>query len=371
MNMQKTKLISVVLIGISLISVVILTLLLLDEDNRVLNSVAIDDDSVVVEAIEVMRHKITQLKGKTAQQKQQIEQRTAQAKLHSADLAYVLSLDHDEKIDFLNELLNILNVNKSKQTLDHKLFKDAKALSVVLAQLALDESDAVSYAALKLINLLAWASHTVGLNPNAPISDQLSSGLPDFRGSEAMKTSLTQLIGDALIDDEIKSFAIAAHSLLYPPDDVMISQFEQMISEGGLDQGDTLTAIFTAFTHYKRLYDYDMPASTLEVTKVLMDHPSDSVKSDVISQLRRSVGEPIVPVLMDQLRASRTSSVINHLVLNILMINPSVEVVQQLKEIAENTQGSGKKRTINYYTHPESIKKDRERYSARKAAELK
>lgn len=365
MNMKnKIKLIIVVIISLILFFMVIF-----DSDNALLNSVAIEDDSEMVKTIEGIRDNIELLKGKTEQQIKQKKQQTAKAKQQAGDFGYVLVLNKADKMDFLNELLNILNANKSKKTLDHKLFKDAKVLSIVLAQLALDDNESVSYAALKLINLLAWAPHTVGLKPNVTPSDKLPSGLPDFRQSDAMKASLTQLIGDTHIDDEVKSYAITAHALLYPPDDTIISQFEQMISQGGLDQGDTLTAIFTAFTHYKRLHNYDMPASTLEITKTLMDHPSDSVKSDVISQLRRSIGEPVVPVLIDQLKQTGSPSMAHHLIMNILMINPSEEVVRQLKEIAENNKGSGKEIFINRATNDNNIKSSRERYNARKAAQ--
>ncbi len=133
---------------------------------------------------------------------------------------------------------------------------------------------------------------------------------------------------------------------------------EKLIVARGINDGDTLNAIFGAFEKYKRLYNYDMPSSTLEVAKKLIDHPSESVKIDAFSVLSESVGTAILPVLFNELETTRSLGVVNILIMKILSLDQSDETVRRLKEIAAKTpEETGKVRFIETYTNPKNIER--------------
>ena len=256
---------------------------------------------------------------------------------------YVLLLSSAEKKQFLKELFDALKAYDKNGVISDEYLNDAEALAVILAQLALDDSKSVSAQALLLINLLAFV----------PGSNSI---LPNFTQSVEIKAALEQLIMIDETDDDLKGRAIDAYSLIYPPEDAMISKFEQIIAKGGFDEGDTLTAIFSAFSNYKKLHNYDMPASILEQTKKLIEHPSDSVKSDAMYNLSKSLGKPFLPVLFHELRNRHGLSVKNTIVVSILLLDQSDETIQQLKEFAaELPEGSYIAGIIYNNTLPKSI----------------
>lgn len=270
--------------------------------------------------------------------------------------AIISSLNRKGKIQFLDDVFTALQGHGKKGAQVSDYFKDTGGLSTVLAQLALDDDKHVSARALFIINLLALTPHLdvkMLSSSNQTVPQPASASQ-----SVEIKAALEQLILDENVDDDIRGPAIDAHSSLYPPDDVMMREFERLIVRGGIDDGDTLTAIFDAYTKYKRKYNYDMPASTLEAAKKLIGHPSGTVKADALYVLRENVGRPILPLLFNELKTTRGIGLVNIILMDILALDNSDETVRQLKEIAAKSPGEiGKVRLIRRHTHPENLQR--------------
>jgi hypothetical protein len=309
-------------------------------ENTISNETGVDDDSVILT-------------------REKLESVTFGDGDKTGQFAYITSLDRKGKIQFLEELINAIQAYGKEGAQLSDYFNDMVALSAILAQLVLDGDEGVSGRALFSIRMMSWPHlldkkiQDSGSNQTA---GQLPADIPDISQSAEIKMALEQLISDDDTDDDFRGDAIEAYALLYPPEDTMINEFEKLIVAGGIDGGDTLTAIFSAYTHYKRIYDYDMPASTIEAAEKLIEHPSESVKLDALYALRKNVGKPILPVLFDQLKESQSMGVVNALIIDILSLDPSDETVRQLKEVAaERPLETGKVRLIERYTNAKNV----------------
>jgi len=258
----------------------------------------------------------------------------------------VLLLSSDEKIQFLQNILQSLKSYDSNGGKINGYFNNHEALFFVLVQFMLSDDESVAESSLLAIKLFAMAFHS---------TKKTDSNIPNFSESEEVKLTIGQLITDTNIDDDVRGAAIDAHSWLYPPDDMIIKELEKIIIEGGVNNGDALSSVLMTYAVYKKLYDYDIPASTLKVVRSLIDHPSDSVKVDALAQLRRSVGKPILPVLLDELKTSNSMGIANMTILNILALDLSDTTINQIKEIGARSLHKGKSRLINRYTSAKSI----------------
>lgn len=279
--------------------------------------------------------------------------------LSSSDtVTSVASLNSQGKRQFLDDVLSDLQTNDRNAELDSRYFQDTEVLFSDLAQLALDDSNRVAEPALFILNILALAywdgGMEAGVSRNEPSLPTIP-GIQDISQSMEVKTTLEQLVMGPDIEDEIRGRAIEIHSLLYPPQIEVIKRFDELIIESGDIKGDTLSAVFSAFTNYKSKYDYDMPISTLDATKTLIDHPSDSVKSSALYVLREQVGKPILPLLFYELEKTRNIGIANKVLMDIFALDQSDETVNKLEEIASKKPGSGIAMLIEEYTIPENI----------------
>jgi hypothetical protein len=283
--------------------------------------------------------------GRSATERSELVSRISASSKKTGTFANLSSLSTKSKLNFLDQLYNAKPPPEINGVATKDIINDISGLSATLSLLALDNNERVATRSLSVINHLAMATHSA----KQPVD------LSDVSQSTEIKSTLEYLITDSATDDDIKGLAINAHSWLYPPDSAIISEFEKLIVTGDINQGDTLSAIFDAFSKYKTLHDYDMPASTLNATRKLVEHPSDSVKSDALYQLSKNIGKPALPVLFDQLKTNESMSVVDRIIVDILFLDQSDETVRQLKEIAAKSPGSGKASLIESYTMPKSI----------------
>jgi len=95
----------------------------------------------------------------------------------------------------------------------------------------------------------------------------------------------------------------------------------------------------------------------LELTKKLINHPSDDVKFSALTQLSFSTGRSVLPVLFDELKTTQSPGVVSVIVMNVLLLDQSDETVRQLKNIAAKAPDSGKAKLIETHTTPRNIER--------------
>ena len=157
-----------------------------------------------------------------------------------------LLLSSDEKIQFIQNVLQSLKSYDSNGGKINGYFKNHEALFFVLVQFMLSDDESVAESSLLAIKLFAMAFHS---------TKKTDSNIPNFSESEEVKLTIGQLITDTNIDDDVRGAAIDAHSWLYPPDDMIIKELEKTIKEGGVNNGDTLSSVLMTYAVYKKLYD--------------------------------------------------------------------------------------------------------------------
>ncbi len=254
--------------------------------------------------------------------------------------------EENEKIKTLNSIENTLKIEGKSLNETYSGQKNTEELAKVLSKFAVDRDKKVSSKSLFIISMLAISLHS---NP------QVNASLPDISQSAVLKTTLETLISDDGKDDKRRAAAIDAHSWLYPPEESIVNIFDNLIRSVDISDRATLSAIFTAFQKYLKLYKFEMPESTLVAANELINHPSDSVRADVITQLRISLGKPVLPVLIHQLDVEQSLGVVNSTIMNIILLDQSDETVRQLKEIAAKVPGSGKAKIIEIAVLPANL----------------
>ncbi len=224
---------------------------------------------------------------------------------------------------FLDNLLLALNTYGKPGAQNGELLEDFDALYATLATLVQDDSEYVAEPAAAILNVLALMQRT--------------TGIPSVSDSAAIKSALGNVIAHGE-HDTVRSRAIDAWVLLYPPDDSMVSTLDNIL-QGDMDRfPESHAAAFRAYGIYKRRYDYPLPDTTVATAKHLLEHPSQDVRVKAEYALAELGGTSVLPTLIAQLEQAGNSSESRMLKALILRLDNSQGTVDRLNRITANAR---------------------------------
>jgi hypothetical protein len=224
---------------------------------------------------------------------------------------------------FLDNLLLALNTYGKPGAENGEYLKNFADLYATLARLLQDDNERVAEPAAAVVNVMALMQRTTAIQP---VSE-----------SDTIKSALENVIVHGE-HDVVRSRAIDAWVLLYPPDDDMVSTLEKIL-QGDMDKfPETQAAAFRAYGIYKRRYGYKLPDSTVNVAKNLLDHPSQSVRVKAEYALAEIGGTSMLPTLIAQLEQAGDSTESRMLTALILKLDNSQDTVDKLNRITGNAR---------------------------------
>jgi hypothetical protein len=239
---------------------------------------------------------------------------------------WVLRTDEKRKGQFLDELLMTLQSYGKPGTENNQYFKSFDDLYEVLSLLTHDDSKNIAKAAASIIGILAQMQQTTTI---PPISE-----------SPFVKSALENTIRESEFDT-VRGGAIDAYSVMYPPNDEIVSLYENILLNGTTEMYSSISAVFRAYAIYERSYDLKMPESTLDAATKLLDHPSESVSTNAALALAKSGGVSVLPVLLNRLEKSGVSESYR-VSSQILRLDKSDNTVNRLREIAQRSHPTKK-----------------------------
>jgi hypothetical protein len=166
---------------------------------------------------------------------------------------------------------------------------------------------------------------------------QRTTEIPAISDSATVRTALKNVITQG-VHDTVRSRAIDAWVLMYPPDDAMVGTLETIL-QGDMDRfPESHAAAFRAYGIYKRRYGYPLPDSTVTTAKHLLEHPSQEVRVKAEYALAEMGGTSVLPTLIAQLEQAGNSSEGRLLTALILRLDNSQDTIDTLNRITANGQ---------------------------------